>query len=372
MAAMKAIVIGAGISGMLVARELRLAGWDVDILERGDVGRESSWAGGGIISPLNPWRYPDAVNRLAQASQEMYPALAACLARDTGIDPELLDSGMLVFVDEEQQALAQQWGPRFGQHVESVSADQVATIEPAAAMLASRALWMPAVRQVRNPRLLQALAQDLRQRGVMFHTQSPVDGFVQRGGRIAAVSVADRLHEADVVVAAGGAWTSQLLCDVAPGIEIEPVRGQMLLYKTEPGLLQRMVMHESRYVIPRRDGHVLVGSTLEKVGFDKVTTQAAAADLRAAAERLVPALRDAPIVKHWAGLRPGTEAGIPYIGPHPSISGLYVNAGHFRNGVVLGPASARLLADQILLREPLLPAEPYAVRAAASVDIISQ
>ncbi len=370
MAAMKTIVIGAGISGMLVARELCLAGLDVEIIERGEVGRESSWAGGGIISPLNPWRYPDEVNVLARASQSMYPALAAALAEHSGIDPELLDSGMLVFADEAEIATALAWGARFGQTVTRVDAAGLAAIEPATTALKPAAIWMPEVRQVRNPRLLQALAADLRARGVVFRTGAAVDGFVEHDGVIQGVWAAGQRIAAERVVVAGGAWTSALLAQTSAAVAIEPVRGQMLLYRAEPGLLRRMVMVQSRYVIPRRDGHILVGSTLEKVGFDKVTTDEAAADLRASAEQLVPALKHAPVVKHWAGLRPGTEQGIPYIGAHPTIEGLYVNAGHYRNGVVLGPASARLLADQILGRTPVVAPEPYAVGSTAAIDII--
>ena len=137
-------------------------------------------------------------------------------------------------------------------------------------------------------------------------------------------------------------------------LPVKPVRGQMILYRAEPGVVQRIVLSQDRYVIPRRDGRILVGSTVEDVGFEKATTRAAMQELEAEARRIIPALANYPIEHHWAGLRPGSPHDIPYIMQHPRISGLFVNTGHFRNGVVLGPASARLLADILLQREPIL------------------
>ena len=118
----------------------------------------------------------------------------------------------------------------------------------------------------------------------------------------------------------------------------------MILFKTNPHTISRIALDEDRYIIPRKDGHVLFGSTLEHTGFEKVTTAEAMNELKKIAIERYPALKNCPIVKHWAGLRPGSPQGIPYIGAHPDIEGLYVNAGHYRNGVVLGPASARLMA----------------------------
>ena len=133
----------------------------------------------------------------------------------------------------------------------------------------------------------------------------------------------------------------------------------MLLFRGPVGLVRRIVLSRDRYVIPRRDGRVLVGSTLEHVEFDKSTTPAARAELHREALRLIPALADCAVEHHWAGLRPGSPIGVPFVGEHPRIQGLYVNAGHYRNGVVLGPASARLLADQMLGRTPALDPAPY-------------
>jgi glycine oxidase len=133
----------------------------------------------------------------------------------------------------------------------------------------------------------------------------------------------------------------------------------MILFRARPGLLKRIVLDQGRYLIPRRDGHIVVGSTMEYVGFDKCTTESAREELVSEALSLVPGLAEAGIERHWAGLRPGSPQGIPFIGPHPEIGGLFVNTGHFRNGVVMGLASAELSASQIMGAKPVLDDEPY-------------
>ena len=139
-----------------------------------------------------------------------------------------------------------------------------------------------------------------------------------------------------------------------------PVKGQMILYKCAADFLPRMVLAKGRYAIPRRDGHILIGSTLEHSGFDKTPTDEALESLRASAAELLPELADMQPVAHWAGLRPGSPEGIPYIGPVPGFDGLWLNTGHYRNGLVLAPASCRLLADLMSGREPIIDPVPYA------------
>jgi glycine oxidase len=164
---------------------------------------------------------------------------------------------------------------------------------------------------------------------------------------------------ADRYIVASGAWSGELLEPTGLRLPIEPVRGQMLLFKGPPGLLSPITLHQGRYAIPRRDGHVLFGSTLEYSGFVKQTTDEARQDLMQAALALIPALADLPVVKHWAGLRPGSPDGTPVIGKHPDLDNLFINAGHFRNGVILGLASVHLLTDLLLQRPPALDENPY-------------
>lgn len=353
------IIIGGGLSGMLVARELTAGGARVTLLEKGEMGREASWAGGGILSPLSPWRYDDAVTALSRWSQRHFSAFAAELAEESGIDPEWLQSGLLVAEQKEVDG-ARAWARRWGVSLEVVSAARLAELEPGLATAAvNGGLWLPEVAQVRNPRLLKALARSLARRGVIIKTHTEVVGLLEGGGGVLGVRTRDETLHADKVVVTAGAWTASLLGELAAAWRITPVRGQMLLFHAAPGQVRHILMKGNRYLVPRRDGRVLAGSTVEYVGFDKATTRSAYDQLHAAAVDMIPALAHCSMEHHWAGLRPGSPQGIPFIGEHPRRRGLYVNVGHFRNGVVTGPASARLLADILFQRTPCVDPAPY-------------
>lgn len=357
------IIVGGGVIGMLTALELHEAGQRVTLFERAATGRESSWAGGGIVSPLFPWRYLDSVTRLAGWSQAVYPTLAAELAQHTGTDPEYTVNG-LILVAPDETATARTWAAQHGHRLQLIDRTTFTRLEPQAATPSDRAIWMPDVGQVRNPRLVRALRVRLEQLGVDIRIDDAVGDLLRQRNRCMGVRAASGRYAADAVVVCAGAWSDGLLGDLPSPPAIRPIRGQMLLFKAAPGTITRMVLEANRYVIPRRDGRTLFGSTIEDVGFAKETTPAARDELYHIATERFPVLRQFPVERHWAGLRPSSPAGVPYIGRHPQIEGLFVNAGHFRNGIVLGPASARLLADLVLQRTPILDAAPYAWCAA--------
>ena len=356
----KAAVVGAGALGLLSAYQLALAGCQVCVLERCRVGREASWAGGGIVSPLYPWRYSPAVTALAHWSQDFYPRLGEQLRARTQIDPEVYVTGLYwLDLDDEAEALA--WAQREGRPLRRVDVAAVERAVPALAEGFGRAVQMADVANVRNPRLVKALRAALEQMpNVSLHEQCAVSGFIRRGGQVTGVHTAQGDMHADQVVLAAGAWSGELMKTLGIELPVVPVKGQMILYKCAEDFLPAMVLANGRYAIPRRDGHILIGSTLEHAGFDKTPTDEALASLQASAIELLPALADAEVVGHWAGLRPGSPEGIPFIGPVPGHDGLWLNCGHYRNGLVLAPASCQLLADLMLGREPIVDPAPYA------------
>jgi glycine oxidase len=355
------LVIGGGIIGLLTARELADAGAVVTLLDKGETGSESSWAGGGIISPLYPWRYQEAVTRLAAWSQQHYPRLCDQLLEQTGVDAEFTRNGLLILDTDEAEA-ARAWADARGYRLEVIDGKQVRALEPGLGPEPERALWLADVGQVRNPRLVRAARQAIAS-SVRIVERSEVLELRIHSDRASGVRTPDGILAAERIVVCAGAWTAELFAQLGKKPQITPVRGQMILFYAKPGDIRRIVLHQDRYVIPRRDGRVLMGSTLEHAGFDKNTTRQAREELYLRSMDMFPALHRAVIENHWAGLRPASPSGIPYIGAYPGIDGLYFNAGHFRNGVVMGPASARLMADIALGREPIVPPEPYTLDA---------
>jgi len=357
----KVIIIGAGIIGMLTARLLSKAGVSVTIIEQGYAGKESSWAGGGIISPLYPWRYSDSVTLLAQWGQKHYPDVLADIHLNSGIDPEYIQSGLLYIDIEDELEQAVKWEKKHGYDFAALSGDALKAVEPGLASfgLDKKGWFTPSIAQVRNPRLVRALREDLLGLGVKIEQQTQALSFLTQGDKVTGVETDKGSFYGDQVVVAGGAWSARLLEKWVKTPKIAPVKGQMIVFKAKPGVVSRIVLSKGRYVIPRKDGRVVLGSTLEFEEFDKTTTDEVLQELKQEAWRIIPALKDYPVEKQWAGLRPGSIDGVPYIGEHPELKNLYLNAGHFRNGVVIGLASCQLLVNQLLDQETIVDPTPY-------------
>lgn len=363
------LIVGGGVIGLLVARELAAAGAQVTLVEQGRCCQESSWAGGGIVSPLYPWRYSPAVTALASQAQQAYPQLAAQLLDETGIDPELERTGLLM-LDARDEDDALQWAATNRKALHAVAPAFIYDRERGLAPGFRKGLWMPDIANIRNPRLGKALLDSLnRNTHVQIREQTRVVSLQASGGpgrgrrRIAHVEVfsagvVERICAEHVVITAG-AWTGGMLEDLGVTLPVVPVKGQMLLFRPPRRLLNTMVLTEGRYLIPRRDNHLLIGSTLEHTAFDKSTTDEALRSLRRSAEALLPALAMCRVERQWAGLRPGAPDGVPFIGRVPGVDNVYVNAGQYRNGLVLAPASAQLLVDIVLGRQPSVDPTPY-------------
>jgi glycine oxidase len=325
------IVVGGGVVGCLTAMVLTKQGIKVTVVDRGSLGAEASWAGGGILFPLLPWHYSEAVNELALAGAALYPELAEDLISSTGIDPEYTVSGMRA-LPHFDAAVALQWCATNAINVEAEG----------------EALWLPDVAQVRNPRLMQALRQWLEMHGVALQEHTEITTLHTQEDRICALRTKNgEKLEADQYVITAGAWSKPLLGAYALDLDLKPMRGQMLLYKLPAGALQHILYCDDFYLIPRRDGHVLAGSTVEDVGYDKSTTPQVAIDLHNKAIKLLPALAGEKILAHWSGLRPGTPDNIPFIARHAALENLWLNTGHFRYGVTMATSSAQMLAQKM-------------------------
>ncbi len=337
--AKKIIVVGGGIVGCLTALALRDRGCQVTLVERNVVAAqtsgESSWAGAGILFPLLPWTYKDAVNQLAMAGADLYPALCDRLLAATGIDPEYIQSGMQILSPIDETA-ALNWCKKYRIPIEKNA----------------NGLLLPTIAQVRPPHLLQALRQLLIQENIRLLENTQLQPLancekINSWRTISSSHSTGLVLEADAFVVTSGAWSFDLLKDTAAGLHIKPMRGQILLYENVKESPKNIIYQNGFYLVPRLDGLLLTGSTLEDVGFDTRTTIEVKQALQTKAESIMPSLKHAAIRKHWSGLRPGTPDNLPTIAAHPTIENLYLNTGHFRYGLTMAPASAARVANLV-------------------------
>ncbi|MEW4531265.1 glycine oxidase ThiO [Maioricimonas sp. JC845] len=343
------VVVGGGVIGLTTAFELSRSGQRVLLLEQGEPGREASWAGAGMLPPGCPAPPDDPLVPLTAATQRLWPELSADLRERTGIDNGFQRSGGIEFSEPPGQSIDSDVAAWHAVNIEAepLTPDAAREYEPAL-----DPSWGPCYRldnmcQVRNPRHLKALLAAARQQGTEVICGAQAVDFDIEGDRITSVhTLADR-YPADRVVICSGSWTSPLLARAGLRVEIEPIRGQIVLLAMPQPILRHVVECGHRYLVPRSDGRVLIGATQEQAGFDKRNTATAVQDLLEYALRICPALANAHVERTWAGLRPRAVRGRPYIGSSPRFENLYVAAGHFRWGLHLSPITGRLIRQML-------------------------
>jgi glycine oxidase len=344
-------IVGGGIIGCALAAELARRGARVTVVERGQPGMEASSAAAGMLGPRAEADTPGPFLALGVASLAMYPAAIAALREETGIDPEYQRDGILYVAlsDGEAARLAARarWQRRAGCPVERLSARDARAAEPELRDDIRMALRFPADHRLDNVRLARAYAVLASRRGAALRTGVAVRSIRAEGGRAVGLETDAGRVAAGAVVNAAGAWAGEL---ATPGrtVPVRPVRGQMATLTAAHPPVRHAIYSHGVYVVPRRDGRVLVGSTYEDAGFDKRVTGEALAGILARALRLAPVLRDASFTTAWAGLRPGTPDDQPILGADPDVEGLFHATGHYRNGILLAPVTARALAELVL------------------------
>ena len=354
-------IIGAGVSGLSVALSLLKRGPWRSVPEAARAAAAPPRAEGAFLFPLLPWDYPDPLNALALRSMSSYEAWLSPVEASAGQDTEFWRCGMML-LDSINTHQVLSWCRGHYLTVEQVRHSPVTSTD--ANQDLRNALYLPQVAQVRNPRLIRVLVSAIKHQGGDIHEHCAITGFTTAARKIIGIQTAAHDWETANVVLATGAWAGLPTAGLPPAPHIRPIRGQMLLFKLNPGVLTTIIYRNGLYLIPRLDGHVLVGSTLEDAGFDKSVDMPTRQRLHAEAAELLPVLASVEPIQHWAGLRPGSPDNIPIIGRHPDFDNVFVNTGHYRYGVTMAPASAELLADLIEGKTPALDPEPYSWQAA--------
>jgi glycine oxidase len=281
----------------------------------------------------------------------MYPDYAAALTEASGIDVEYRDEGTLCVAlsDEDAREVGAwaSWQVDAGLALERVSADSIRKLEPAVTETAAGAVFIPDDHQVENRRLMDALDLAIRRAGVEVVEGEEVAGLLIERGRVTGVACGIRRFHSGAVVLAAGSWSSKLLEPVGLRIDVTPVRGQMVAVRRATAPIGSVLHSKGCYLVPRKDGRILIGATVEHAGFQKAVTVRGINSLLAAAVELVPSLGDCEVIESWSGLRPDTPDHLPVIG-ESGISNLLLATGHFRNGILLAPVTAELITDVLI------------------------
>lgn len=366
------LIIGGGVIGLSLAWDLAQHGQSVQVIDRGEPGKEASWAGAGILPPASWKAALHPYDQLRALSSELHPQWAAALLQQTGIDTGYRRCGgiYLARTTGEAASLIAWAGAAAEEGIEIQRLSDSELGESGVRGQIFDAYLVPHEAQLRNPRHLQALRLACERLGVEITAGAEALDFNIRENRLAAVNTSVGPLQARQFCFTSGAWTGNLCTRLGIPLGILPIRGQMVLFNTsDPApsrgraapILTRILTEGSRYLVPRDDGRVLAGSTEEEVGFDKNTTEEAIADLTAFARGLVPALENAAVEKTWAGLRPASYDGLPYLGPLPGLSNCFVASGHFRSGLFLSPATAVVMSALLRGEEPRIDLGPFRV-----------
>jgi glycine oxidase len=361
------VVIGGGIIGLSLAWDLAGQGRAVTVLEQGQVGREASWAGAGMLPPGNLDFAKDGEPALRSHSHQLWPDWSQKLKSETGIDNEYRNcSAIAVSFDERLDAQIAAWrsGGVRAEPLNRVDLDEQALAISDDVLHAYR---LPEFAQVRNPRHLKALVAACGQTTVRIVEGQQVYGWEIEAGKAVAAKTATSRYSANQFVVTAGAWSQSLLKSVNCSTDIKPIRGQIALLRMKTLPFDFVIELGSRYLVPRADGRILVGSTEEHAGFVKNNTAAGVQALLEFATKLVPQLADASLERCWSGLRPGTRRPAPYIGPVPSVENLFVASGHFRSGLQMSPGTSVLLRELLLQQPTTIAAAPFSLELNADV-----
>ncbi|WP_256237048.1 glycine oxidase ThiO [Bacillus sp. EB600] len=356
------VIVGGGVNGSSIAYQLSKMGRRVLMLEKGTLACQASSAAAGMLAAQAEIEQDGPFFQLALKSQAMFPSIAAELFEYTGIDIELIKKGMLKIAESEdiaeelkkQVPFQRNWDP----DIHWLDSKQVLEMEPALTPTVLGAMYLPHDGNVMPAKLSLAFAKAAEHFGTEIREHTEVVSFICENGRVTGVKTTDEVFSCDQVVVATGAWASELMRETGIDITVYPVKGECFSVKPEQPIIGRTIFSGKRgYLVPKRNGEIYIGATVVENPIENRVTAGGIAEIVDRAIKIVPQIKDAPWERVWSGIRPQTGDGYPYIGEHPHWKGLFVAAGHFRNGILLSPITGKLIAqllDGSCKDEPLL------------------
>ncbi|MGA3292964.1 MAG: glycine oxidase ThiO [Candidatus Acidiferrales bacterium] len=358
-------IVGGGVIGISIAFELSAQKLRVVVLDRQSPGQEASWAAAGMLSPTPDSPRDIPLVPLGRESLKLYPQFVTAIEDESGKSVNYAREGALEILfspdgETDGDRTVSEWRG-LGLAAELVSPSVARLWEPSITSHARTAVWLPEEETVEPRLLIDALLAAARRRGVQIRPNCPVTGLLQDRERCVGVVAGGEEIAAGRVVVAAGCFCSEIAREtntVARYAPTRPVRGQMLALRPDALKLQRVLRSERGYLVPRKDGQIVAGSTSEEAGFEKRITPAGVRKILDAALELCPGLASAAIVDAWCGLRPGTPDDLPILGP-AGVEGLMIATGHYRNGILLAPVTAKLVREWIMNGSTTFDAQPF-------------
>lgn len=368
----KVLIIGGGIIGLSIARELKKKGVNsITILERGETGQESSHAAGGMLAPHAETNKFDDFFYFCQESLNLYEDFAGELFEETGVDIELDKQGTLylAFDEHDVREIRErfEWQKKAGLMIEHLSAIDVHKIEPFVSPDILEGLFFPNDWQVENRKLLYALQKFCELNEIKVFENTEVTKLLFDNGKLIGAESNETKFFADIVVLATGAWTSFIKAESVSLPKVKPIRGQMVAFQTAKRLFSKVIYSPRGYLIPRQNGRIIAGSTTEEVGFDKSVTALGLEIIREKALEISPGLINLEINESWAGLRPFAADGLPFLGE--VAENILIATAHYRNGILLAPATAKIIAEKIVNNQNSRYFEAFSLNRLRSVNI---
>lgn len=364
--ASEVIIVGGGVIGLAIARELAHRGIKpITVIDRREFGAEASSAAGGMLAPQAEADRADDFFHLAAASRDLYPAWTATLTDETGLEVGVESTGTLYLafseVDAGELEVRYRWQNAAGLAVERLTAAEILQLEPNLSPKVLGGLRFPLDTQVENRLLVRALVAANERLGVRLLRNTEAVSIDIESERIVGVGARTEKLAAGAVIVAGGSWSSLIPFSdrrISP-IAVEPVRGQMLCFETKSRIAQHVIYSPRGYLIPRLDGRLLAGSTTELVGYDPSVSDAGLNSIKEHAGEISDVVDELKMTDHWSGLRPRSADGLPVVGAFDRLPGLFYATGHYRNGILLAPITARALAEEFISGQTLDLMRPF-------------